>query len=314
MTHGALGPGGEFDRIRGIIERLGAAAAPGLGDDCALLEWPGGTVVLSTDATIEDVHFRRSWLEPAEIGWRAAARALSDLAAEGADAVGVLVALAAPRDAGGAVIAEVMAGAGDAAGSVGARVLGGDLAAGDRWHIVVTVVGTASRPVTRTGAVPGDRLWLTGRLGGARAALDAWTAGREPDVASRRAFARPEPRIASGRALAAAGAHAMIDLSDGLGSDAAHIAAASAVRVLIDLDRVPIAAAEPPSRRAAGGDDYELLAAMPAAFDEGAADEIARRTGVPLTRVGRIEAGTGTRLLQNGTPVEAPGWDHFAPR
>lgn len=310
MTHLPLGPGGEFDRIRSIVERIGASAGS-LGDDCALVEWPGGTLALSTDATIENVHFRRGWLTDAEIGWRAAARALSDLAAEGAEALGILVALTAPRTVAAEALAEVMGGAADAVAAVGGRVLGGDLAAGDRWHLVVTVVGAAARPVTRAGAEPGNELWVTGRLGGARAALDAWLGGAAPDPAARRAFASPTPRVAAGVALAASGARAMIDLSDGLGGDARHLAAASAVRLVIDLDRLPLApAARSPLDAAGGGEDYELLAAMPAEFGAAAAG-VSERTGVPLTRIGHVEAGAGVVFLLAGRATEVGGWDHF---
>ena len=311
MTHLPLGPGGEFDRIRGIIARLGAAA-PTLGDDCALLEWPGGTLAVSTDATIEGVHFLDGWLTHAEIGWRAAARAFSDIAAEGASPIGAVVALTAPRDASDDAIVDVMGGAGDAAASVGATILGGDLAAGDRWHLVVTVIGTALRAVTRAGAAPGDVLWVTGELGGARAALDAWLAGEEPDPRARRAFASPAPRVAAGIALAEAGARAMIDVSDGLGGDAPHLAAASGVRLVFDLDRIPVApGSASPLHAAGGGEDYELLVAMPPAF-EPEASALADAAGVALTRVGRVEAGAGAIFLLGGVPVGVPGWDHFA--
>jgi thiamine-monophosphate kinase len=313
VTHLPLGPGAEFDRIRRIIERVGPTALT-LGDDCALLEWPGGTLTVSTDATVEGVHFQPGWLTLAEVGWRATARAMSDLAAEGAAALGALVALTTPRDAGADAIAELMGGAADAAASAGARILGGDLTAGDRWHVVVTVIGTAERPVTRAGAQAGDGIWVTGELGRARMALDAWLAGGEPDPAARRAFATPSPRITAGMALADAGAHAMIDLSDGLGGDAAHLAAASGVRLVIDLDRVPAAPGVPsPAYAAGGGEDYELLAAMPAAFDSRAAS-VAARAGATLTRIGCVETGAGAVFLSGGVPVTVPGWDHFAPR
>ena len=310
MTHLPLGPGGEFDRIRAIVARLGASAPP-IGDDCALLEWPGGTLAISTDASIEGVHFRTGWLTHAEIGWRATARALSDLAADAAEAIGVVVALATPAGADDDAIAAVMHGAADAAGSVGAQILGGDLASGDRWHLVVTVVGSAAHPVTRRGAEPGDELWLTGELGSSRLALDAWLAGREPAPAARRAFAAPVPRIQSGIALAGAGAHAMIDVSDGLGGDAPHLAAASRVRLVVELDQVPLApGVTSPIHAAAGGEDYELLAVMPPGFERNAG-ALAERTGVALTRIGRVEAGAGALFLLEGVPVEVPGWDHF---
>lgn len=312
-----MGPGPEFDAIRSVLERLGPAAGS-LGDDCALLDPPAATLVLSTDATIEDVHFRRSWLAPHELGWRAAARALSDLAGEGAEPLGVLVAVTTPPDAPAGALAELMSGAGEAAASVGARVLGGDLAAGKMWHLVVTVVGAAARPVTRAGAQPGDELWVTGELGASRAAVDAWLAGNPPDPSARTAFARPMPRVAAGRALAAAGARAMLDVSDGLGGDARHLAAASGVKLVIDVERLPVASAvrgaagaEPGAAvlyAAAGGDDYELLAAMPPGLDRAM---LAAAAGTALTCIGRVEQGAGAEFLLRGRPVQPAGWDHF---
>src|SRR5690606_11215644 len=143
--------------------------------------------------------------------------------------------------------------------------------------------------------------------------LDSMLAGREPAPAARRAFALPVPRIAAGTALAEAGARAMLDISDGLGGDAAHLAAASGVRLVIEVERLPAAARVSVLDAAAAGEDYELLAAMPPDFDAHAA-AVARRAGVPLTRVGRIEAGEGAVFLHSGAPVQVAGWDHFAVR
>src|SRR5213076_686957 len=197
-------------------------------------------------------HFRTDWLALREIGWRATAAALSDLAAEGAEAVGVLVSLGVPgsqqRRAGNASPAvQIMAGVGAAARSVGASVLGGDLVRSPRYLVDVCVLGVAQRPVRRSGARPGDGLWVTGRLGGSGLALAALRAGRggrggrggRLAPALRRRFARPVPRIAAGRWLARRGARAMIDISDGLAGDAGHLAAASGVGVAIALERVP---------------------------------------------------------------------------
>jgi thiamine-monophosphate kinase len=224
MKHLGLGPGSEFDRIRAIAHVLGDRAGE-LGDDCAVLSRPEGSLVISTDLSIEGHHFRREWLTPEEIGWRAAAAGLSDLAAEGAAPIGVLASVAVPRGEANAT-ERIMAGVGSVAAEVGGRVLGGDLSAGPFVIIDVTAVGHTDRAVTRSGARPGDGLWVTGRLGGARAALDAWREGREPDGSARERFARPAPRIVAGQWLSARGARAMIDVSDGLAGDAAHLAAA----------------------------------------------------------------------------------------
>ena len=316
----ALGPGPEFDRIRRIARALGARAR-GLGDDCALVPEGPGTLAISTDVSVEGVHFRRDWIEPAEIGWRAAAAALSDLAAEGAEAVGVLSAITVPADASERDLTEVAAGLGEAAAAAGAAVLGGDLSRGPVWSLAVTVVGRAERPVTRAGARAGDGIWVTGVLGGARAALEAWRCGGVPADDARRAFARPEPRIGAGRWLAAHGARAMLDLSDGLAGDAHHLAAASGVRLHLTLETVPVAppAIEEAKRlglpvqqfAAEGGEDYELLAALPPDFGDAAVREFEAACGIALTRVGSAERGGGVRAELLGRALELRGYDHF---
>jgi len=296
----------------------------GLGDDCAVLA-PAGTMLLaSTDVSVEDVHFRRDWLSLEEIGWRATAAALSDLAADGAEAGRVLVALTVPMEAADEDVVMAMAGAGGAAAEVGARVVGGDLSSGPAWSLAVTVLGWAAEPVTRAGARAGDGVWVTGELGRPRAAVEAWRRGNAPDDEARRAFARPVPRIHAGRWLARHGARAMIDLSDGLGADAAHVAAASGVAIALDLDRVPVAAAAatearrlelPPQRFAAeSGEEYELLVALPATF--GVEDVLAFRSvcGLPLTRVGEVRSGAGVHARLGGAAVALTGFDHFAAR
>lgn len=331
-----LGPGPEFDRIRAIAAALGDRASA-LGDDCALLELGGECLALSTDVSVEQVHFRLDWLSLGEVGYRAAAAALSDLAAEGAEPLGALVALTAPAAAAGAAegaeVVEVMRGVGEAAERVGARVLGGDLSSGPAWAIAVSVVGRAPTPVTRAGARPGDSLWVTGELGAARAALEAWRRGERPPAAARAAFARPEPRVAVGRWLARHGARAMLDLSDGLAGDAGHLAAASAVELELDLDSVPVAPVavaeaerrgEPPARFAAeGGEDYELLAALPPEFTPDGAARCLAECGMRLTRIGMVGEGSGVRFRLDGgavtvapplaAPLAAPlaGYQHF---
>ena len=331
MPHLPLGHGREFDLLRAIYTRLGSAAAP-LGDDCALVRVGGATLAASIDASLEGVHFRTDWLSFEEIGWRAAAAALSDLAAEGAKPVGVLVSLGVPdggwgKGEGGRVrqapaqnpaqapAVEIMAGVAAVARSVGAKVLGGDLTRAERYFVDVCVLGTAARPVRRRGAQGGDGLWVTGRLGGGRLALESWEAGRRPEDALARRFARPEPRVAAGRWLAARGARAMIDVSDGLAADAAHLAVASGVALDIALELVPCWPGAAPLVAAASGEEYELLVALPPAFGDRQARAFARRFGLPLTRIGTCARGAGVRLSDRGVAVAPPaGYDHFAPR
>jgi thiamine-monophosphate kinase len=318
VTHLALGAGTEFDRIRAIAAALGESAAT-LGDDCAVIVPGPGRIVMSTDMSVEGIHFRTAWLEPEEIGWRAAAAALSDLAAAGADCIGLLAALTVPDEADAAQLVAVMRGMGAAVRSVGGQVLGGDLSRGTGWSLAVTVVGRTERPVSRHGARAGDGLWVTGFLGGARAALSSWKAGSEPPAIARHGFAHPLPRLEAGRWLAAHAASAMVDLSDGLGADAAHLAAASGVSIDLDVGAVPVSPAVPerdteepaPLFAARGGEDYELLAALPPGFGAAECRAFEAACGIPLTRVGIVGAGSGTRLVFDGRPVDARGYDHF---
>ena len=198
MTDIALGGGAEFDRIRAIAAALGPTAT-GLGNDCAVLPPGFGEVVLSTDMSVEGVHFRRDWLSWQEVGWRAASAALSDLAAAGAEVVGLTASVGTPREAPTDDLVELMRGVGAAVAAVGGRVLGGDLTRAPLWMVDITVVGRAARPVGRSEARAGDVLWVTGTLGGARAALHAWESGSAPSPGARERFAHPIPRIKEGR-------------------------------------------------------------------------------------------------------------------
>ncbi len=313
-----LGPGGEFDRLRAIFVALGTAGRD-LGDDCALLSIGGRRLAISIDLSLEGVHFRTDWLALREIGWRATAAALSDLAAEGATPLGVLVSLGVPgnrqrRTGNASPAVQIMAGVGAAARSVGASVLGGDLVRSPRYLVDVCVLGVAQRPVRRSGARSGDGLWVTGRLGGAGLALAALRAGRGGRLAPalRRRFARPVPRIAAGRWLARRGARAMIDISDGLAGDAGHLAAASGVGVAIELERVPCWPGVTPLAAVRSGEEYELLVAMPRHFATAGAKAFGRATGLPLTRIGDCTAGRGVRMTHDGRPITPPpGFDHF---
>ncbi len=293
---------GEFDRLREIFTRLGTRARD-LGDDCALIPLGGTTLAVSIDCSLEGIHFRTDWLTFEEIGWRSAAAALSDLAAEGAEPVGVLVSLGMPG--GGDHGAEIMNGVADAAQSVGAKVLGGDLARSEQYVVDVCVLGTAERPVRRAGAQAGDGVWVTGRLGGAALALAAYQSGTRPGGALGRRYSRPEPHIAAGRWLAEHGATAMIDISDGLAADAGHLAAASAVGLEIALERLPCWEGVAPLAAAASGEEFELLVTLPGSFTA--------KPDFELTRIGECVRGGGVRLLEGNTPVALPaGYDHFA--
>lgn len=311
--HVRLGPGAEFDAVRSMLDRWGPRAR-GIGDDAAILDVPAGErLVVSTDATVEEVHFRRAWLTPEEIGWRATAAALSDLAAMGATPLGVLITLTVPRDWRSAI-----GGIADGIGAIcersAAPIVGGDLTEGDRLALAVTVLGHARSPLTRAGARAGDTLYLTGALGGPGAALSAWRRGATPAPGHRERFARPEPRLAAGRWCAAHGARAAIDLSDGLAGDVAHLAAASGVRCRVDLAALPLMAGVAAEEALASGEEYELLVAAPALDVERFASEVGGR----LTAIGRVEdgaAGEAVAFVRDGVPVVPPdAHDHFAGR
>jgi thiamine-monophosphate kinase len=318
-----LGPGKEFDRIRAIIARIDeiTGATEDLGDDCALLPLGATTLTLSIDSSVEGVHFRTDWLDFKEIGFRAAGSALSDLAAEGAEPLGVLVSIALPsngKDNGSDPAAEIMAGVATMVHNVDAKVLGGDLSRADKYVIDVCVVGTTSRPVRRSGAREGDSLWVTGYLGGAALALQRLYEGKRMPDTLRNRYACPEPRIAAGRWLANHGATAMIDISDGLVSDAQHLSAASAVGIEINVERIPCWEGVEAMAAAASGEEFELLVTMPPTFGDASASSFRGESGMELSRIGTCLRSTGgrrggVRLMDRNTPVPLPqGYDHFA--
>ena len=319
-----LGPGKEFDRIRAILARIaevsGDAGASEVGDDCALLPVGSTTLAISIDNSLEDVHFRTDWLDFKEIGFRAAGAAFSDLAATGAQPLGLLVSLAAPRAPAGGddPAAEIMAGVATMAHNLDAKVLGGDLTRSDKYMIDVCVIGTAEHPVRRAGAREGDALWVTGYLGGAALALERLRAGERMPTALRNRYACPEPRIAGGRWLAGHGASAMIDISDGLVADAQHLAAASEVGIEINLEQIPCWEEVDALAAASSGEEFELLCTMPPTFGDASASAFRAETGVHLTRIGTCLRGAGgrrggVRLLDRNQPIPLPaGYDHFA--
>ncbi|MES2521053.1 MAG: thiamine-phosphate kinase [Gemmatimonadota bacterium] len=322
--HQAMGPGREFDTIRGFMSRWGALAV-GIGDDAALLHAPPGrTLVASTDACVEGAHFREGWLSPAEIGARATAAALSDLAAMGARADAILIAFVVP-DTWRARLDEVADGIAQALAPTGARIAGGNISRGSAFSITTTVIGSAPQVIPRSGARPGDVLLVTGLLGGPGGALRAWEEGRTPTVWARERFARPVPRLEAGQIMANAGVHAMLDISDGLAADARHMAAASNVVLTIDPALLPCGPGVSPADALVSGEEYELLVACPPEIVTGMLTEIRQRFALPVTIVGKVEAGPGSvQLSADGmaSPSErftdarrvefGAGHDHFS--
>lgn len=279
-----------------------------------MIEEQGLRLAISTDASVEGTHFRIGWLEPVEIGWRAAVASLSDLAAVAADPWGVLVSVGVPSHWPEEHLADLMEGVGEAAAEVGATVWGGDLVRAPSLMIDVVAVGKcAGQPLLRRGARPGDTLWVTGKLGGCFVAVSAWNAGREPDWSARERFAHPKPRVKEAQWLRDRGARALIDISDGLVSDAAHLAAASGVGFTIDVDSVPVhPAAESSDMALVSGEEYELLVVLPEGMSSSLGSEFAQHFGLPLTRIGQADQDAGLRLMRDGRRVFAPkGFEHF---
>ena len=310
-THLTLGAGVEFDAIRAML-RVWGVQATGIGDDAALLSIPQGeTLVVSTDASFEHVHFRREWLSPREIGGRAAAAALSDLAAMAATPVGLLLALGVPPKWRGELDA-LAHGIGEVAAVARCPIVGGNVTRAGELSLTITVLGTSPLPLERSGARAGDALYVTGALGGPGAALDALLRGAAPRDVDRVRFAAPRPRIAEGRWLAEHGARAAIDISDGLVADAGHLAAASGARVVLDLASVPCIQGIAPESAASSGEEYELLLAFPsdARPDTRAFHD---RFDLPLTAVGRVAEGGGVSFDDGGGRVALPpGYDHLS--
>lgn len=310
MSHyTTLGPGDEFDIIRGLVGGWGKTAR-GVGDDAAIVDVPvGERLVVSVDSSVENVHFRRAWLTPREIGWRCIASALSDLAAMAASPLGVLISLSVPPQ-WRAELPELAAGMGDATAAAGTNIVGGDLTSARDLSVTVTVLGSSAAPLCRDGAREGDILYVTGELGGPLAAVAAFERGEEPTPEARARFAHPTPRLREAHWLAQHGAHAAIDISDGLAGDAAHLAAASGTSLVLTLDALLTVRGSSVHDAIASGEEYELLVAAPA-LDTAAFE---RDLGVPIRAIGHVERGAaGVQAFLEGARVALPaGFDHFS--
>ncbi len=313
MTHGgeiAFGPGGEFRFIRRLIRRFGSLAV-GVGDDAALLHVPRDNMVaISTDTSTENVHFRRDWLSLEEIGYRATTAALSDLAAMGASGAGILVGLSTPDDTRENLDA-LADGIARAATVANVRIYGGDTTRARELSLAITVFGNTREPLRRDAARAGHHVYITGILGGPAAAVRALYAGSTPLPAWRARFANPYARIREARWLAGRGARAAIDVSDGLVADAAHIAAASNVRIALDLGRVPRIEGVTAVEAASSGEEYELLLTSAIPIDCAGFRE---RFGIPLTEIGSVTDGApGVEASLDGAVVTAglEGYNHF---
>jgi len=302
-----LGPGAEFDAIRQMLARWGDRAV-GIGNDAAVVRLPrGDALVASVDATIEGQHFRREWLSSREVGYRAVTAALSDLAAAAAKPVGVLVALALPRS-WRADLDDIADGIGDAIDAANARILGGNVSDAETLSITTTVLGSAFTALTRRGAHAGDRVYVTGTLGGPGAVLDRLLRGEAPGV-HRQRFARPRARLAESQWLADRGVTAAIDVSDGLLADLRHLAAASAARIELDAQRVPRLPEVTPEQALSSGEEYELIVTAPSAFDT---EEFERGFGIPLTEIGTVAGGSAGVDVRGARVADVTGWNHLS--
>jgi thiamine-monophosphate kinase len=274
------------------------------GDDAAVTR-ARPFAVTSIDTLVDGVHFRRATHGLRDIGWKALATALSDLAAMGAEVGEAYVSVVLPDDVERPL--ELIHGMEELAGDSGVTIAGGDVVAGPVLVLTVAVVGWADSEeelVGRDGARPGDLVGVTGELGGSEAGRRALEDGdADSSVALR--HLRPRPRLREGRALAAAGATAMIDLSDGLATDARHVAERSGAELRIRLDDVPRASGVTAEQAATGGDDYELLVTVPPERREAA------EAAAPLNWIGEVSAGRGLLLLGADGPVTGlSGYEH----
>ena len=319
---------GEFGLIARITERLARgerspAVVLGPGDDAAVLRVPDGRAVVSTDVLVDGVHFRRDWSSGYDVGRRAAAANLADIAAMGAGATALVVGLAAPPELAVDWVDGLADGLRDEAAECGAVVVGGDVVRSPTLTISVTAIGDlhGRAPVTRSGARPGDVVVVAGRLGYAAAGLALLRSGRVSEALAD-AHRRPLVAYAAALRLAELGVTSMIDVSDGLVADLGHVAAMSGVRIELARDDLPLPAelvdaalevgVDPLSWVATGGDDHAFAATMRSDLALRAVAALADLpVPVPFAQVGRVVDGDGVVFLDEAPGLSA-GWDHFA--
>ena len=317
----------EIRRMAGSsIDRKGGVRKPGIltgiGDDCAVLRPQAGhDFLITTDFTLEGIHFRRDWHPPESVGHRCLARGLSDIAAMGGDPVAVFLSLALPRDLLQSWVRRFLRGMINLAQKHGATLAGGDTAESPNGILAdIIVVGSIakSKAILRSGAKPGDRIYVTGELGGSAAAVMRMRTQGKRNKISRREYVRhffPEPRVKLGRILREKGlASAMIDTSDGLSTDLAHICEESGVGAKVDSLLIPRARVGKPLREVDldlalhGGEDYELLFTAPAK------KRIPKKLAeVAVTPIGQITRGREI-VVRNPKGIDTlypQGWEHF---
>jgi thiamine-monophosphate kinase len=301
------------------------------GDDAAVVESGDGLQVLTTDLLVEGVDFDRRWMSPEDLGYRGIVVNVSDVAAMAGRPRFALVGLGLPTDVDSTWVGRLYDGIAEAAGEYGLTVVGGDLSRSAEVVLAVTITGdvAADGIVTRSGARPGDRIVVTGRLGGAAGGLVFATrelAPASPPWTQRlaRALRRPRARVAEGQILAERGATAMLDVSDGLARDLGRLCRAGGVGAEVHMDRVPVdadlvelagvASIDPLELALGGGDDFELVATLPVEGLDGAVEALREGVGTELTDIGSIVQGEGLVALRadgSRTPLPELGWDHF---
>jgi thiamine-monophosphate kinase len=307
--------------IRRVLSGAGPDVVVGVGDDAAVVAPGSGQLVLTTDALVEGSHFSRSTASARDIGYKAVAVNVSDIAAMGASPRYALCALTLSEAVDGAWVMELFGGMREACDEFALTLVGGNLARGPEVTVAVTVTGEVApgRAITRDGARPGDLIVVTGTLGASAAGLRL-AAGRTPPTEEERAaivrHLRPTPRIGEAGVLARSGATAMIDVSDGLALDLSRLCAASGLGARVRLADVPVGPAASLEEALGGGEDYELLAALadgPAVA--AASEELAEGFGVTLTDIGAFTATPGMVAVDaagHEAPLLPTGWDHFA--
>ncbi len=321
---------GEFDLLRaiGILGSRPEGVAVGPGDDTAVLDLPACRLLFTADAVVEGVHFLRDRTDPADLGHKVVAVNVSDVAAMGGTPVAFTLTLTVPPDLDLEWLRAFHGGLSAAARAYGCALAGGDTTAGPAVVLSAALLGTGPEagPVLRSGARPGDDIYVSGSPGESAAGLERVLSGRRDDdpVWQRlvRRHQRPEARLALGRSLGASGrVTAMIDLSDGLLQDLGHVLSASGAGADLELAKVPVSAdlrsamGLPRARELAlvGGEDYELLFTAPPEA-RAAVAAAARASGTAVHRIGRIAAGPGLRLWEGGREAPLPavrGYEHF---
>jgi thiamine-monophosphate kinase len=306
--------------ISRVLSGAGPEVVVGVGDDAAVVESGAGQLVLTTDAMVEGTHFSLGTTSARDLGYKAIVVNVSDIAAMAASPRFALCALTLSESVDAAWTIELFGGMREACEEYALWLVGGNLARGSQVSVAITVTGEVApgRAVTRSGAMPGDRIVVSGSLGGAAAGLRVARRPGAPKDGDRpllHALFRPVARVGEAAVLARHGVTAMIDVSDGLSLDLSRICSASGVGARVESADIPVAAGATREDAVGGGEDYELVATLPDVESVSAArSELSGSFGVALTDIGEIVEGAGVTAVDVGDEraLEPSGWDHFA--